>query len=162
MMLFKLAFAVTGVDSGCVFTLTTSSILLSVVQLVFCCWLFIWCLQKGLLMVEELSVFSLVTSMWPFCLVLFSQPLHGRNIFGSLTISLSVLVPPATPSPPALWERDSSTSALLSSLISWLLNQLCIYLIEHGDLFLNSDFPSSCFPPSKTPFFFSNAGKNSQ
>ena len=118
--------------------------------------------KKGLLMVEELSAFSLVAPMWPFCLLLFSRLPHMRNTFGSLTISLFVPVPPATPSVPVLWERDSFVSALLSSLISWLLIQPHICLIEHGDLFLNADFPSSYFSPLKTPFLFSNAAKNSQ
>lgn len=70
-----------------------------------------------------------------------------------------------SPSAPELWECDSITSALLSSLISWiylLLTQPYIYLIKHRDLFLNLDFPSSCFPPLETPFFFSNPGKTSQ
>lgn len=50
--------------------------------------------------------------------------------------------------------KDSFLSAAPSPLISWiylLLTQPYIYLIEHGDPFLNSDFPSSCFPPLKTP-----------
>lgn len=70
-----------------------------------------------------------------------------------------------SPSAPELRECDSITSALLSSLISCmylLLTQPYIYLIKHRDLFLNLDFPSSCFPPLETSFFFSNPGKTSQ
>lgn len=61
-----------------------------------------------------------------------------------------------------MWFLHVCSTFIINLWIYLLLTQAYIYLIKHGDLFLNLDFPSSCFSPLETPFFFSNPGKTSQ